>query len=293
MMVRALVRYYIDWWRHPAWRDFASMGVGIEARYERCRDFWTPHLRLSQGFVTAALRDLPPAGRVAILGAGRLLDVPLTDLLNGGREVHLFDIDPGCPRVWAKAGRGGALVPHIVDLTDSMSAWTSSLRRCVRTPGCRRPDVERLLHELEPGRGVTLGGFALVVSLNLLSQIPIYWRERVEAALKQLNPSWIDEPTVEQALAESCRRLQARHLELLAESDAGRVIVLTDTDFFYYRRDEARWQVEPSLYIGAVDLTGYTAVRGDSWLWHIAPQGREAAAYGSIHRVSATEFRRQ
>jgi len=289
--MRALVRYYIDRWRYPAWRDFTSMGAGIEARYDRCRDFWEPHLRLSREFVSVALAGMSPGARVAILGAGRLLDVPLAALLDEGREVHLFDIDPGCARVWAKAGRGRAVVPHLTDLTGSFVAWTEQLERCVRSAGCRCSDVESLLSELSPGSTVPLDGFGLVVSLNLLSQIPIYWRDRVEAAVRRLDPRWSDEPSFERALAESCRRLQAHHLRSLAASGARQIVILTDTDFFYYRRDEARWQSEASLYIGPVELVGYAPLRRDSWLWHIAPQGVEEQAYGSIHRVAALEFR--
>lgn len=267
------------------------MGVGIEARSVRCRSFWEAHLESSRRFVLRSVTGLPPGRRIAVLGAGRLLDVPLAELLDHGFEVHLFDVDPGCERVWRRMARGRSVQAHIVDLTGSFVVWTRELAARVKQRPARG-EVEQFLSELQPVKPPPLAGFDIVISLNLLSQLPVYWRDRVEVFLGRRNSAWLTEESFERALSGSCACLQAAHLELIGGSGAHRAVVITDTEFYFYEQTQAPWQVEPSIYVPGVELPGYLSTHRESWLWHIAPQGVEQSDYGSIHRVEAFEFRR-
>jgi len=286
----SLISYYLDKLRFPHAGDFLSMGLGIEARHRRCAAAWEPHLRLTREFIAEGLDGLPRNPRIAILGAGRLLDVPIAALIERGGELHLFDADPGCRRVWNQVlGGARTMSPHIVDLTGSIESWTKRLKERV-SEGRKTPDVvSNELSDLKIERLPELHGFDLVVSLNLLSQIPIYWRDRAEQIL---GSALFEDRTVSKALERSYRILQEAHLIQVASSGAARVILITDERFFYYRNDLAPWQEERSLYIDSLDPPGYTRTRSDGWYWHIIPQGIEEREFGSIHAVRAVEFRR-
>lgn len=80
--------------------DFINMGKGIESRYARCSEFWEPHLQCTRSFIAEHMR---PGGRLAILGAGRLLDVDLPALTPYFSEIHLFDADYSVIRAWREA----------------------------------------------------------------------------------------------------------------------------------------------------------------------------------------------
>lgn len=284
------ISYYLDRFRYPRAKDFLSMGLGIEARYTRCARAWAPHLRLSREFVAAGLAGLPRAPRIAILGAGRLLDVPVEALVRLGGELQLFDADPGCQRVWRRLRGHTTLVKStVVDLTGSIEVWSERLKEA-KDLGTKNPDaIAQVVCELEIETPPELRGFDLVVSLNLLSQIPIYWRDRAE---KILGGKLFEHRAVSNALERTYTLLQAAHLSQLASSGAPKVILITDERFFYYRNDLAPWQEERSLYVESLDLFGYAQTRRDSWYWHIIPQGIEERDFGSIHAVGAVEFRR-
>ena len=282
--------YYLDRIRYPHVVDFISMGLGIEARYRRCARAWEPHLRLTQEFLEAAASDLCPAARIAILGAGRLLDVPIDKLMGMAKEIHLFDADPGCLRRWRALPPERALVvPHIMDLTGTLARWTESLRSDVRMSAITADAVAESLENLAVDKPPSLESYDLVISLNLLSQIPIYWRDRVESIV---GPRLTDNPRVATALERTYGQLQTAQLKLLSNSNARRIVLVTDERFFYYRNDIAPWQEEQSLYLDSLLLAGYAVSSSDSWYWHIIPQGIEEADFGSIHAVKALEFRR-
>lgn len=262
--------------------DFISMGKGIESRYARCSEFWEPHLRCTRAFIAEHMR---PGGRLAILGAGRLLDVDLPALAPYFSEIHLFDADPSVIRAWREAS--GSLfrtkvVPRILDVTGSLGEWTRGLKKAGRTGA-----LDSYLSSLEPGRaGWEDERFDGVISLNLLGQIPLYWRDRVLDCAGHLSAR------ERGALIDSMERLQRAHLDSVRSGAGSWSIVISDTEYYTYTTDASTWEVESALH-GDVyeDFRGLSSPKeaqaSSSWLWHLNPQFIEGGTHGAIHRVEA------
>ncbi len=142
---------------------YAGDSVRLASRSRRCRAAWAPHLAAAQDAVRAAMRDLPRRDTVVVLGSGLLDDVPIDDLAATFRRVVLVD---------------------------AVHPWRGRWR------ARRFANVSRLVHDLSGtrdlllGRGETFGPMLpplcreadLVVSANLLSQLPILPVARLEAA---------------------------------------------------------------------------------------------------------------
>lgn len=266
--------------------DFIRMGKGIQARYSRCAPHWEPHLSCTRAFIE---NHIQPGGRLAILGAGRLLDIDLPKLLPLFSEIHLFDADPSVIPTWRRVS-GSAfrerVFPRVTDVTGSLSMWSTGLGRAKKNG-----ELSSYLESLTVNQGLwELESFDGVISLNLIGQIPLYWRDRVLDVAGELSAE--EEP----ALLSSMARLQAAHLDGLRESPKGWSIAITDTEYYTYSVDRSEWEVEPALD-GAVlrdfrESRGRRVQSGDScWLWHLAPQFIESETEGEIHRVEARAWR--
>jgi hypothetical protein len=223
-----------------------------------------------------------------VLGAGRLLDLDLRELLTICDTVHLFDADPGSVATWRK--QAGTLfnkrvIPHVGDITQSLDEWTRGLSR-VR----RAKDLTHYLHSLTAVSVGLPAKYDGIISLNLLGQIPLYWRDRVRAHAPEIDHhSW-------EALVSSMGALQQAHMELVHQNTSSWSIIISDTEYYFYDIDKVEWRVEPALF-GEAERSWSplpdrgTQVAEDSWLWHIAPQLIELDEEGEIHRVQACSYR--
>ncbi len=267
-------------------KDFRRMGQGIQGRYERCRGWWEPHIRCTREFLESSV---PQSSRIAVLGAGRLLDINLGMLRARCEEVHLYDADPLCVAEWKRqAGReyGRSVLPHLVDITGTLEEWH-------RIVGGASPDqYVQCLSALEaPLPTWRNEGFDGIISLNLLGQIPLYWRDRVLRMKRELSTAeW-------SALIDSMGRLQHAHMQALQESSGVWSIVISDTEYYFYHVDESDWRVESAIFDPRVLETLKATVtprsgKRDSWLWHLAPQFIESDEEGEIHRVEAAFMQR-
>jgi hypothetical protein len=264
--------------------DFSSMGRGIEDRYARCRVWWEPHLRCTREFIG---ENLQTCSRLAVLGAGRLLDVDLALLLTYAAEVHLFDADPACMTAWRAAAGSHfrrRVVPHIEDVTGVLEAWTQPLKSVVR-----RGTLNEYLDQLKAVEPTwARSGFDGIISLNIAGQIPLYWRDRVLDTKLSLTDQ------EHGALHRSMAELQCAHIRgLIADSKALRIIV-TDTECYYYDTDHPEWEVEDALHgrTTAVFEECFERNCSSCWLWHLAPQYIESDNEGEIHRVEARARRK-
>ena len=152
-----------------------------------------------------------------------------------------------------------------------------------------------------------------VVSLNLLSQIPVVWQDILEEILFARFGKTVVQTKEQQwlrAFSGGARWLVQQHLELLAKSRAENILVISDLEYLSYDgldpfpqhgaplpvRWDGEWQGEqgiqytlcPALF--GLDLEkqlppGYSLAWKESWLWHIAPLGLENKQQGTIHRV--------
>ena len=300
-----MIQQLLYWWRrskNPELADYLSEGLGIYCRSRRARRYWAAHLALCKRFQAEAVASLhPEARRCTVLGAGRLLDLETAHLLLPGRETTLVDADPGAVASWrgftVAAKRGGALVsPGHREITGRILGWTAELERLMASGAALTSEaLAETLWKLPalPKAPVALSAADVVCSLNILSQIPIHWRERVLGLIRRFSPRLflederLPEP-LETAIERTMSLLQIEHLELLRQIGARLTILISDTEFYFYKQDTARWQVDKALYdCPAGSLLPGTVRMRDTWLWHIAPQGVEQPDYGAIHKVEA------
>jgi len=289
---------------YPGSKDFLDMGLGISARYARCKSYWRRHLDNSRNFQLAAVEKLCASGdwggRIAVLGSGRLFDVPLRELLPDSKSIALYDADPSAilsNRLSLLRSRS-KLSFHCTELTGCLQSWSDRLGDFLRAERSVKSfkNLTEFIKTLRIKDPVTLPGYDLVISLNLLSQIPLYWRDRVFALILKFWQLEIDEdscnPDLMQALNTSMQLLQRDHLRLIAAAASRKVVLITDTHFNYYQKDKSAWLVHDALLVNPVEelKANFMPEQSNCWLWHIAPQGIEQESYGVIHRVEATSF---
>lgn len=299
-----LLHYAAYYLRYPHYRDFLSLGVGIEARKTRCDKFWREHLERSMAFQSRCLQGAALKERAAVLGSGRLYDIDSVLLCEKFRQLSLYDADPGARLAanrLAKTVRGKNSVEFVLgDVSGTIQTWTNRLKEFLsaHTKGDTTA-LGKFLVELNACPGLALKGNSAVFSINLLSQIPLFWRDRVHQMVKKYWKVVTDsagkyDATLQEALEHSQRALQAQHLSMLAGSNADLLIVVTDLNFQYMNAAQSRPQIEPALFIDKeIILPGYRGEHKDSWLWNIAPQNVEQEDYGVKHEVLALGFQRK
>ena len=272
------LRYLYESLRRPAFRDYCDEGLGIKARYGRCRVFWDPHLEQCRAFQRAHLDAHVES--IAVLGAGRLLDVEVPLLAKRCERLLLIDADALAVRHAQRAVRSDSarIEARHCELSGVMAEWTAR----VRAHGAGEETLDALVAKTDalPPRSIDT-----IISLNLLSQIAIYWRERVKRIARNASQA---------ALEASMRRLQEAHIGLLCSAAKRRVLLLTDRNFLYYQNDPSTTEREPALLIDPHAMMRANGFEADApavtWLWHIAPKGIEEKEYGVLHEVEASSW---
>lgn len=296
------LKCYLQALCYPKWRDYIVMGQGIDRRSKHARTYWKKHLDLSKEFQTRSIEESSKNLNIAVLGAGRLLDVDQEYLRNNFKRIEFFDANPLVQNTWDKfsktLSKSQVFKGHHIDLTNSINSWTEELELLLKSAKTRDlVGLEKFLKNLRCiDRDNFLNSFDSIVSLNLLSQIPIYWRDRVHTLVKRHWKIDTDENgyyalSLQNALNQSMHVLQTQHLALLSMSSAKTIILITDSEFMYYLKDHSHWQCEPALFLSKeLELPNYKIGHQDCWFWHIAPQGLETSEYGVIHNVIAKTF---
>jgi hypothetical protein len=261
-------------------KDFLVMGLGIERRARAYHEFWSEHLRRSREFIAGALPE--SSTDVSILGAGRLYDIEIASVAQRSRCIRLADLDRGCEATWRRAVQSHPevnFVYHFLDLTGVLRRWTSSIQRC-NSRQALTDVLEQLSTEALPDPPIPTA--AVVVSLNLLSQIPLYWRDRVEMFAATRGWGSFEESA---GLRSTMEALQMQHLEGLRQCGADTIIIVTDVDF---------GADGPPALTPRVDfrtIPEYTLKAADAWTWTVVPP-QPTDLRGEVHAVEAVAFRK-
>ncbi|MCO6430744.1 MAG: hypothetical protein J5J00_07775 [Deltaproteobacteria bacterium] len=298
-----LLRYSIARFLHPTRSDFINMGLGIEARRKRCGKYWQSHLECSKLFQRESFLRQPALEEVTVLGAVELNDLDSEGVRARFSRINLCDANPLVNRKWIKFARSLSSRQAVTfcneDLTYSLDSWSEALRGFfVEYP---EENVEALACFLgslrcSPKAARPWMDADVIVSLNLLGQIPLYWRDRVQQAALEYWDYDTDENGLyplylQEALHLSLSKLQSQHIELLASSGASCIVIISDVNYMYYTKVHSHWQTEPALLISKnLSLKNRHLADQSSWYWHIAPQDIEQPGYGIIHEVGAWRF---
>lgn len=234
---------------------YVTGSVALWARGRRCRAAWADHERRSRAVVAGVVERLPRRRTALVLGSGLCRDVDVPFLAARFASVVLVDVvHPASVRL---ALRG---IGHLRFVEADLTGFADLL-------------------DGRPGpRGAPLAAFAadpridLVVSANLLSQLPLTPMDRVE-----------ETPSLHPAGAEAFgAAIVAGHLADLAGFGADvRVVLLTDVEMV--ERDPAGRETD------RIDLMRGVALPppAESWDWPVAPAGELRGGVTVVHRVHA------
>ena len=295
--------------------------MGIERRASRLQAYWKPHLELSKA---AQKRWLETAAgkEVAVLGAGRLMDVATDALAKNFDNLWLVDADPLAVTYWKDCAV--ALRWDICDISGVVKDW---VRRIDAVGGGWQKVLDEVKLLPRPKDVAFVAQADGIISLNLLSQIPIVWQDLLEEHLKNRfgtefvtknEQQWMD------AMIPGAKWLVEAHLEMLEGSGAKQILIIADVNYAYYRNTAgmaiegapmplqwsagqwsavaagATYEVVESLFGVRLDdgdmfrrlMPSYELQWKQVWLWHISPLGLESKKRGTVHRVAAFSLSR-
>ena len=214
----------------------------LHARSRRCRAAWGPHLARARAIVSEAVASTRRRDLAVVLGSGLLDDVPLAALAEGFSRVRLVDaVHPWPTRLAVRRHATVALV------TAEICAGLA-----------------------DPALAGACDGADLVVSANLLSQLPIVPAAAHEARGRE-PPPLLGAQIVDAHLAA---------LDTLG-SRAERVCLITDT---WQHEEDRTGRITDTLDL----LHGVPLPQPDAtWDWEIAPFGEADRHHRLIHRVHA------
>lgn len=244
--------------RHVRSLGYLRQLVGLESRYRRCRQAWSEHLDNCKNLILEAAAQTR-GGRVLVLGSGLLLDIPLARLAEESDEVVLADLVHLSPARRIASGFANVNLTEI-DVTGVARAVHELGGSPLRGDLPRRQPSEFLDQD-----------FDLVVSANLLSQLPLVPLEFLEG----LRPPYDDA-----ALEAFARALVLDHLQWLRQFRA-KVCLITDRERLIYDGDELVDREDALWGAG-------TGLSGREWTWRIAPRGEADRRYELHHRVLGT-----
>lgn len=223
-------------------RGYVRQSGLLHARSRRCRAAWAPHLARARGVILAAAETTVRRGSAVVLGSGLLDDVPLDAL------AKLFDR---------------------VTLVDAVHPWPARLA-ARRHGNVALTTAEISARLTDPGLAGLCAAADLIVSANLLSQLPIVPIEAYEARGLEAPPR-LGTQIVETHLA-ALDRL-AGHVE--------RICLITDT---VQRAEDRAGRVTDSLDLMFGVMLPPPA---EAWDWELAPFGEVSRRRRLIHRVHA------
>lgn len=227
--------------------------IATQARYNRCKQAWQPHLEQTQQVILHAASTLSPR-TIVILGAGNLLDIPLTALLALGHRVTLVDI---------------CFLPHI---RQRMKQLPDVTFHTMDVTGLVEPLYHQKKWPAEPPT-ILLPRGHLVISCNILSQLPVL-------PLRWLRRHTTLEDAAYDAIAATIIK---QHISAMEQCAPERLLI-TDTQFCYEKQGEPLHQ-QDALY-----STTLPAPLHANWHWHIAPAPELHKDYDVIHNVAAVQW---
>lgn len=235
--------------RYPESRKlgFIRMGLGIEYRATYLREAWAPHLNKTKEIQKSFLADTGMVETILVLGAGRLLDIDLASLSEKAKRVVLVDADPLCVPFWKKAAKkakNAKIDLRIQELSGLLPQWYQEIKLQTKATNFFS-SLEKLetFSKIDRKQSSPIGDLVklykpdVIISVNLLSQIPVMWqdvlsrifsREYTAAFFEANEEKWL------RAYLPSARALIRQHLWALNESKAKRMLLISDLEYLRY-----------------------------------------------------------
>lgn len=234
--------------------------IAMRERHRRHRADWQQHIVNTRRCVLSVAEKCRNRDRAVVLGAGLLLDVPLSELASIFREVVLADI-VFLPEIRRRITSYGNVTLLQCDVTGIAELLFQNVQY----------GRQVLPSDTTPYHPVVDAGTGLVVSLNLLSQLCVI---PGRYALKHI-------PTLhENHVSDWCRRITASHYAAMA-SMPGDVCLIADHEFAKYDRHGQVIEKGSTIYGIALPEPD------DSWTWMVAPFKEESRYFSKELHVGA------
>lgn len=230
--------------KHVRRMGYLYEAIAIAARHKRRAASWRSHMERSKAFILRAIEACTDRGKAVVLGSGLLLDLPLEELSAAFDEVVLVDMIHMRPAL-SRLGQFHNVRTVCFDITGVAQRLYESGSKGI----CELPEPDTVFPEVDEKTG-------LVVSLNILSQLPVIpgrYAARMGGRDRRSLENW------EFAIMEG-------HYKKILSLDC---CVCLITDYESIHEDSEGRELERLSTIGSLELP----LPDETWLWDIAPRG--------------------
>lgn len=239
-MIRELLTYITE---RPCLNEARSFGhlvesISLLSREARCKKAWLPHRTQCKEFITQHLKEARHFESVLVLGSGPLHEIPIDELSKKFKKVVLVDI------VHLTSTKKS--VEHLKNI-EFVEHEISEIENLLKN--------EKKLIEKIPTSFI-LENWGLVLSINIMSQLPIHLNSYIKKRLKNK----FAETEIESYL----QNVTKNHL-LYLQSFHCPVILISDIETTYYDKKETLLQTD-------VNYTHLNLPKPlKEWSWNVAP----------------------
>jgi len=250
--------------------------IGVEARADRLKYAWQAHLDLTKSFILDQASN-SSRNKVVIIGAGLLNDIPLKELAERFQEVVLVDLIFMQSTInQIKYFDNVSFVE--IDISGNLKALYQAIQE-YKISGSLQELNARInsLVNFVPDLFMADKELDLVVSLNLLSQLPLCAEQ------------WLEKQKIDYDFSCFYKSLIKNHLEYLTRLQAKgkKIILISDTQKQILNSDNQLVAVESSIKdLNIVDYLP-SAKSLKSWNWLLAPFGELDSKYQMQLNVEA------
>lgn len=239
-MIRELLTYISE---SPSLKEARAFGHLIESisllsREKRCQKTWATHRAHCKHFIASELKNARHYNSVLVLGSGPLHEIPIELLARTFKKVVLVDI------VHLKATKATLTHFHHVEFIEHDITEVESI---LLTRGLLAEHVpEKFLED----------DWGLVLSVNVMSQLPIHFSAYIERKMKN--------HFKKESIAAFLKVLTLNHLVYLKKFNTP-ILLITDVLTEYY--DKHGVVIEADKNFSHISMPK----NQDEWIWDVAP----------------------
>lgn len=254
-MIRELLTYISE---RPTLKEARSFGHLVESisllfREKRCQKTWATHRASCKQFIEAELKNARHYDSILVLGSGPLHEIPIELLAKKFKRVVLVDI------VHLKSTKKS--VAHLRNI-EFIEHDITEIEEALR--------VHKELKNKVPAKFVG-EDWGLVLSVNVMSQLPLHLDSFIEKKLKnKFTPAQV-EAFLKGVTANHLAYLQSFHTDAL---------LITDTQTFYYDKNDKVFETDTNYEHLALPKSA------EEWNWNLAPIPEFQKDVGIKMRVS-------
>lgn len=238
-MIREIFTYISEFPRLPEARTFGHLteSISLLSREKRCQTAWLPHRTLCKSFISEHLKSARHFDSVLVLGSGPLHEIPIEVLAKEFKRVVLVDV------VHLKSTRQS--ISHLTNV-EMIEHEISEIERDLMKGVLADKVPQKFLDE----------NWGLILSVNIMSQLPIHLESFIERKLKK---------RFQQKDIEAYLKSVTKNHYLYLQKFHAPIILITDVETYYYDKKDKIIQTD----VNYDHLNLPKAL--ESWNWNIAP----------------------